>query len=106
LVWLSWRLCAVPIGIEKLTDYPDLQIEALNLSDLTPSQVASTSRSSGHALNAMYDLMASTSRDPILDYPGLQPDLGKGVLAVPTRQDWIRAIRHGVKPDSESNLHV
>lgn len=105
-------LALYPIGMEKLArSYPGIQVETVNIPT-DPDAVArgrhiaivwECTKCHGEDLSGM--LLAD---DPILGtIPASNLTSGKGGIAESyTDTDWIRAIRHGVKPDSRGEIFM
>jgi mono/diheme cytochrome c family protein len=105
-------LSLYPIGMKKLTrSYPDLPVEAVNI----PSDSDAVARGGHiaivwactkcHGADLSGTLLAG---DPIIGtIPASNLTSGKGGVASSyTDADWIRAIRHGVKPDGQVEIFM
>ncbi len=105
-------LALYPIGMEKLTrSYPGVPVEKVNIPT-TPDAVAQGRHiaivwacTKCHGENLGGTLLAD---DPFLGtIPASNLTSGKGGIAGSyTDADWIRAIRHGVKPDSRAEVFM
>ena len=105
-------LALYPGGMEKLTQsFPDIPVEAVNIPT-DPDAIArgrhiaivwACTKCHGQDLSGM--LLAD---DPFLGtIPASNLTSGKGGIASSyTDTDWIRAIRHGVKPDSRVEIFM
>lgn len=105
-------LALYPIGMKKLTQtYPGIPVETVNIPT-DPEAVAhgrhiaivwACTKCHGEDLSGM--LLAN---DPILGtIPASNLTSGKGGIANSySDADWIRAIRHGVKPDSRVEIFM
>jgi cytochrome c553 len=105
-------LALYPSGMEKLTRlYPSIPVETLNIP--TGSDAIARGRhvaivwacTKCHSENLGGMLLAD---DPFLgNVPASNLTIGKGGIAKPyTDADWIRAIRHGVKPNSRVEVFM
>ena len=105
-------LILYPIGMKKLTrSYPNIHIETVNIPTNADAiargrhvaVIWSCTECHGENMGGM-----SFTDDPLLgtiSAPNLTP--GEGGVGEPyTDTDWIRAIRHGVKPDSHAEVFM
>jgi cytochrome c553 len=105
-------LALYPIGMKKFTrTYPNIAVEAVNIP--TAADAIARGRhisivwgcTKCHGENLSGTLMAD---DPILGtIPASNLTYGNGGIARSyTDVDWVRAIRHGVKPDSKVEIFM
>jgi mono/diheme cytochrome c family protein len=105
-------LALYPTGMKKLTQsYPDIHVEKVNIP--TSSEAIDHGRhiaiiwacTKCHGENLSGMLLAD---DPFLGtIPASNLTSGKGGIATSyTDADWMRAIRHGVKPDSQGEIFM
>jgi mono/diheme cytochrome c family protein len=105
-------LALYPSGMKKLTrSYPDIPVETVNIpTDLDAvargrhiAIVWECTKCHGEDLSGM--LLADDPFLGTIPAPNLTPGSG-GIATSYTDADWIRAIRHGVKPNSRGEIFM